>query len=204
MYSSYYMSVVGTIIFFVVAIIVAIVGALLINFLFLAPKNEYKYKGFVLKLYQFLRFKKLFSEMLLRIMYYAMTIFITLFSFYMLFAWPFGAMNFIYFLLMLIFGNIILRVVYEFMLVKLIICKNTSEINYKLGSDKNVGDNNQPVFENFEDYTNKTEAAGGCGNYNQSADETIFCTNCGNMMKSSDSNCPNCGMPNSMNNGGNN
>ena len=71
MYSSYYMSVVGTIIFFVVAIIVAIVGALLINFLFLAPKNEYKYKGFVLKLYQFLRFKKLFSEMLLRIMYYA-------------------------------------------------------------------------------------------------------------------------------------
>ena len=91
MYSSYYypnINIVGTImiIFFIFTIIASIVGALLINFLFLAPKNEYKYKGFVLKLYQFLRFKKLFSEMLLRIMYYAMTIFITLFSFYMLFS----------------------------------------------------------------------------------------------------------------------
>ncbi len=199
MYNSYYMSMVGTIIFFIVAIIVAIVGALLINFLFLSPKNEYKYKGFVLKLYQFLRFKKLFAEMLLRIMYYALTIFTTLFSFYALFAFPFGAMNFIYFLLIIVFGNVILRVLYEFMLVKLIICKNTSEINYKLGTDKK-SDDERPVFEDFQgfDYTADT-GNGNYGNAVQSANEDIFCTSCGHKMKSSDSHCSNCGAPNSFN-----
>ena len=209
MYNSYYMSMVGTIIFFIVAIIVAIVGALLINFLFLSPKNEYKYKGFVLKLYQFLRFKKLFAEMLLRIMYYALTIFTTLFSFYALFAFPFGAMNFIYFLLIIVFGNVILRVLYEFMLVKLIICKNTSEINYKLGSGENNGGDQPVVFEDFQGYG--TTGAGAYGNENnganygdynnggQPAEENVFCTNCGSMMRASDSHCPNCGTPNSFN-----
>ena len=36
------------------------------------------------------------------------------------------------FLLTLVIGNVLTRVIYELLLVKLVICKNTTEINKKL------------------------------------------------------------------------
>ena len=53
----------------------------------------------------------------------------------------------------------------------------------------------------YNSYGNKQE---GPNVNTQNGVANKFCTNCGNMMKSSDANCPNCGTPNSMNNGGNN
>lgn len=54
------------------------------------------------------------------------TIFITLSSFSMISA------SFLAFLLYLVVGNLVARVSYELILVKLIICRNTTEINKKL------------------------------------------------------------------------
>lgn len=109
---------------------ISLVGAILIFFLFLTKKNEGKFKGFVAWTYDFLSFKKLVVEGILKIVYIGMALYITIMSFTVI------GVNFGYFLLMLIGGNLLLRVVYEIMLVLLIVCKNTTEINKKMSENK--------------------------------------------------------------------
>lgn len=108
------------------ALIISLIAAVLIFFLFLAKKNEGKFKGFLGWMYDFLSFKKLAVEGILKIAYMTVTLYITIMSFTVI------GLNFGAFLLILIGGNIAVRVVYEILLVLLIVCKNTSEINAKL------------------------------------------------------------------------
>ena len=110
----------------IVSIILAVIGGILIYFLFLSKKNEGKFKGFVGWLYDFLSFKKMFMEALLKITYLIVALYITLSSFALI------GSNFIGFLAMLIIGNVVARLVYEFSLLLLVICRNTTEINKKL------------------------------------------------------------------------
>lgn len=110
----------------IVAFILAIVGGILTYFLFLKKDNENKFTGFVNYLYEFLSFKKMGLETILKVSYLILTIYITLMSFELI------SKSFIAFLLTLVFGNIILRVVYELSLILLTICRNTTEINKKL------------------------------------------------------------------------
>ena len=110
----------------IVAFILAVVGGILTYFLFLKKDNENKFTGFVNYLYEFLSFKKMWLETRLKVSYLILTIYITLMSFELI------SKSFIAFLLTLVFGNIILRVVYELSLILLTICRNTTEINKKL------------------------------------------------------------------------
>ena len=110
----------------IVSIILAVIGGILIYFLFLSKKNEGKFKGFVGWLYDFLSFKKMFMEALLKITYLIVALYITLSSFALI------GSNFIGFLAMLIIGNVVARLVYEFSLLLLVICRNTTEISKKL------------------------------------------------------------------------
>ena len=110
----------------IVSIILAVIGGILIYLLFLSKKNEGKFKGFVGWLYDFLSFKKMFMEALLKITYLIVALYITLSSFALI------GSNFIGFLAMLIIGNVVARLVYEFSLLLLVICRNTTEINKKL------------------------------------------------------------------------
>lgn len=110
----------------IVSLILALIGGILIYFLFLNKKNDGKFNGFVGWLYDFLSFKKMFMEALLKIAYIVVALFITLSSFATIGSSFFG------FLITLIVGNIVARLVYEFALILLVICRNTSEINKKL------------------------------------------------------------------------
>ena len=65
-------------------------------------------------------------EALLKITYLIVALYITLSSFALI------GSNFIGFLSMLIIGNVVARLVYEFSLLLLVICRNTTEINKKL------------------------------------------------------------------------
>lgn len=114
----------------IVSIILAVVGGILIYFLFLSKKNEEKFKGFAGWLYDFLSFKKMFMEALLKITYLILALYITLSSFALI------GTNFIAFLGTLILGNVILRLVYEFSLLLLVICRNTTDISKKLSNRK--------------------------------------------------------------------
>lgn len=136
--SSYYSSMSGmnslskaadSAVWLVVSLILAVVGGILVYFLFLSKKNEGKFTGFVGWLYDFLSFKKMFMEALLKITYLIVAIYITLSSFALI------GSSFVGFLSTLIIGNVIARLVYEFSLILLVICKNTSEMNKKLSKD---------------------------------------------------------------------
>ena len=139
MYSSYYSknllssssSVADASVWMIVSIILAIIGGILIYFLFLSKKNEGKFNGFVGWLYDFLSFKKMFMEALLKITYLIVALYITLSSFALI------GSSFIGFLAMLIIGNVVARLVYEFSLLLLVICRNTTEINKKLSNKDN-------------------------------------------------------------------
>lgn len=109
----------------IISLIVAFIAAILIFFLFLNKKNENRFSGFGKWLYEFLNFRKLFLEGFLKFIYLISAFFITLYSFSVI------GENFVGFLLILVFGNIILRCFYELVMMLLIICRNTNEINAK-------------------------------------------------------------------------
>lgn len=120
----------GSAVWMIVSIILAIIGGFLIYFLFLNKKNEGKFTGFLGWMYDFLSFKKMFLETLLKITYLIMALYITLSSFALI------GVNFLAFLLTLVLGNLILRVAYEFSLILLVICRNTTDIVKNMKSSK--------------------------------------------------------------------
>lgn len=110
----------------IVSVILAIIGGIVLYFKFLSKKNEGKFTGFLGWLYDFLTFKKMMIENVLKILYIIVALFVTLSSFGLI------SISFLAFLLTLVIGNVLTRVIYELLLVKLVICKNTTEINKKL------------------------------------------------------------------------
>lgn len=110
----------------IVSVILAIIGGIVLYFTFLSKKNEGKFTGFLGWLYDFLTFKKMMIENVLKIRYIIVALFVTLSSFGLI------SISFLAFLLTLVIGNVLTRVIYELLLVKLVICKNTTEINKKL------------------------------------------------------------------------
>ena len=118
----------GALIWIIISAVVAVVGGLALHFTFLSKKNEGKFKKFLGWMYDFLTFKKMLIENLLKICYLMLTIFITLGSFAFV-------SNFLVFLMILVLGNLAIRIVYEFSLVLLLICRNTTEINAKTKSE---------------------------------------------------------------------
>lgn len=110
----------------IVSVILAIIGGIVLYFTFLSKKNEGKFTGFLGWLYDFLTFKKMIIENVLKILYIIVALFVTLSSFGLM------SISFLAFLLTLVIGNVLTRVIYELLLVKLVICKNTTEINKKL------------------------------------------------------------------------
>ncbi len=110
----------------IVSVIFAIIGGIVLYFTFLSKKNEGKFTGFLGWLYDFLTFKKMMIENVLKILYIIVALFVTLSSFGLI------SISFLAFLLTLVIGNVLTRVIYELLLVKLVICKNTTEINKKL------------------------------------------------------------------------
>lgn len=110
----------------IVSVILAIIGGIVLYFTFLSKKNEGKFTEFLGWLYDFLTFKKMMIENVLKILYIIVALFVTLSSFGLI------SISFLAFLLTLVIGNVLTRVIYELLLVKLVICKNTTEINKKL------------------------------------------------------------------------
>ena len=112
----------GALIWMIVSVILAIVGGVVVYFLFSAKKNNGEYKGFLAWLHSFLRFDKMLIEVLIKIAYIITALFITLSSFSII------SISFVAFLLYLVFGNIFARIMYEAAVLKIQIWKNTTEI----------------------------------------------------------------------------
>ena len=115
----------GSLVWTAVAFILAIIGGIIAYILFVKPSKKIDNK-FLNWLKDFLDFKNMLIEVILKVSYIVLAIFITLFSF------NFIGSNFLGFILMLTLGNIVLRLIYEASLIMLMIWKNTTEINKKM------------------------------------------------------------------------
>ena len=113
-------------IWIIIAAVLAVVGGIVVYFTFLSKKNEGKFKGFLGWLYDFLQFKTLVIEFALKATYIALAIFMTLSSFALI------GSNFLSFLLTITIGNLLLRIVYEGLILFIKICNNVSQINKKM------------------------------------------------------------------------
>ncbi len=120
----------------IVALLVALVGGIVLYFTFLSKKNDGKFEGVLGWLYDTLTFKKMLLETVLKITYLIFAIWITLSSFTLI------GTSFWGFVLMLIGGNILIRVIYEFSLITIVMCRNTTEINTYL-KKKALKENNE-------------------------------------------------------------
>ena len=109
----------------IIAFVLAIIGAFLVYFLFVKSNKKFDNK-FVTWLRDFLDFNSMLIETIMKIAYIFIALFITLGSFALI------SSSFVSFLLMLIFGNIIARVTYEFVMITISIWKNTRDINRKM------------------------------------------------------------------------
>lgn len=119
------MSSMGTGVWEIVSFILAIIGAILIYFMFSKPEKNYPNK-FVNWLRSFLNFNEMLIEPILKVTYIFFALLITLSSFSLI------STNFVLFLFVLILGNLIVRVIYEASMMWVGIWKNTKEINKKI------------------------------------------------------------------------
>ncbi len=114
----------------IVALVLGIIGAFLVYFLFLDPKKEDGYNGFTKKLYNFLSFKTMTLEFFIKIIYLFFAIFVTISSFGLI------SQNFLLFLVTLVVGNIVVRLVSEGAILFLMMYKRINEINESLKPKK--------------------------------------------------------------------
>ena len=107
-----------------IAVILAIIGGILLYCLFVRSKNQPKGK-FAKWLKDFLNFKIMWLEPILKCVYYIATIATILISFGFL---GFGGTGVLMFFLTLILGPIAVRLMYEFTMMFIMIWRNTRDI----------------------------------------------------------------------------
>lgn len=106
----------------------AIVGGILVYVLFISKNKNAKLEGWQKKLYDFLSFDSLILEVILKVMYIILMIYVTLSSFALI------SKSFLGFLITLILGNIVLRLVLELLLMQISLWRNVREIRRNLDS----------------------------------------------------------------------
>lgn len=109
----------------IIAAIVIIAGGLALYFLFVRKPN--RFQGTAAKLHDALNFRTFYTEKLIRALYCITVVGIVIYSVALLFSHFFTA------LLLFVLGNLVARIVYEYALLLLVLCRNTQEINRKMG-----------------------------------------------------------------------
>lgn len=119
-----------------IACLVALTVSVIVYFAFLSRRNKGRFTGFIGWLYEVLNFGKIIIEGLLKICYMFLALFLSILSIVHM------KDSFIEGLLYLILFNILIRVCYEFLLMLVMIWRNTKEINSKLKGQNNANNIN--------------------------------------------------------------
>ena len=114
----------GTLIWTINAVVIAIVGGIGLYFTVFNKNNENKHKGILGKIYNFVNFKYFLIDDLFRIGYLICALMVTLLSFNYITSWRF--------FIVLILGNVSLRITFELLLLFSELCLNVREINKKM------------------------------------------------------------------------
>jgi len=116
----------------IVSILLAVIGGILIFINYFGKDKEDSYTGFKKVLYDFLNFKITIIEPMFKVLYFICAIAITLSSFSLI------TDNFFYFMAVLVFGNIAIRLFFEFLLLVFKLFKDVSDINIKTGKSEKI------------------------------------------------------------------
>lgn len=116
----------ATEVWIIISCILAVIGGLALYVMYLSPKNEKNFKGDLLKIHKFFNFKITIIQPILKVLYLISAIAVTLASF------AYIGTNFFKFLFILVVGNIVLRMVFEVLLLLMTLTNNVREINKKI------------------------------------------------------------------------
>lgn len=118
--------------FLFLLVLLAVIGGVVLYAVFLSPKNEGRYKGILGELYDFLNFRKLIIEGVLRFLYVIAACVTTVYGIIQIFLADTFAEGLLYGLGFAVLGNLALRIAFELVLMFVLICRNLIEINQKL------------------------------------------------------------------------
>lgn len=182
----------------VIATVLAIVVTVL-AFIFIVPeKRREKLNAFGKFLHDTCNFKYLVVEKILQALYIFATAAVILNGFFMLFTVAFGTWLGGYGILVMILGPIVVRLVYELLMMLIILIKNVISINNKL-KNQNGNETSADVFaapdisEVREAIKQQAEAkkAETAAEEKPAAPAAKFCIKCGAKLDEN-GNCPNC------------
>ena len=125
-YSLYNQTTTGFYTYRLIAFIIALAATIIIYCVFMDKRNADGYSNFVKKIYDYLHFNHFFIEQILKITYIFACLYLTIIAF------GYIGTSFLFFITLLIIGNVILRIVYESMMVIYKIYVNLNEINKKI------------------------------------------------------------------------
>lgn len=178
--------------FATVAALLAI-AATVLAFVFIVPeKRREKLNAFGKFLHDTCNFKYLVVEKLLQALYIFSTALIILNGFFLLFQSVYGHWLGGYGILLMVVGPIVLRLIYELLMMVVLLVKNVIGINNKLknqNGDNDTGDvfAAPDVSEMREVIRQRRDAA----TQTPAAPQPHFCTKCGSPLDEA-GNCPNC------------
>lgn len=109
-----------------IAILVAIILGVALYFTFLRKENENKYTGWKKTVYDFFNFNKFYTEDIMKLLYVMLTAAFTVLGVFMLFVKVSTGV------ILLIVGNVVLRVSYEMVMMFVILCRKTVSIDRKM------------------------------------------------------------------------
>lgn len=153
----------------IVALVLGIVGTVL-AYIFIMPKSKVKnLNKFWYFLHNVFNFKTLLVEKIFKALYVFATVYVICFGFFMLFV------QFLTGLLTLLLGPILVRIMYEMIMMFILLVQNTAAIKNKICDDEDVAAPVRPVAEK------------------KPPKEYVFCAACGTRYDQAEGKCPACG-----------
>lgn len=161
----------------IAAIVLSLAAAIAIAILIAPEKKRGQLQGFAGWLNDLFNFRALFVEKIFKFLYILTTCFCLIGGLFTLFSAigaKYGGDSLaLSGLLVMVLGPVVVRIAYEFIMMFILLVKNTIQINNKLG-----GSTSAPAAPSY--------AAPAAPNY-------VFCTNCGTKYDANMGRCPNCG-----------
>lgn len=154
----------------VLGLVIGVIGAFVLFFWFMSKKNENHFTGRLKQAYDFLHFRFYIIEGLLKFCYVLMACVCTTMGIFLIVSIVAIGPG----VILLTAGNLIVRIVYEFLLMLILACRHLGEINGKLAGEPALGESGQEQSPREERALTVAEAAVA-----QEPSGESYCPQCG-------------------------
>ena len=170
----------------VLGLVIGVIGAFVIFFWFMSQKNEHHFTGRLKKAYDFLHFRFYIMEGILKFCYVLMACICTTVGIFLTVSIVAIGPG----VLLLIAGNLIVRIAYEFLLMLVLACRHLGEINRKM-EDTHPETGCEPESE--EEKELPAELTGEAAAVKEEIKTECYCPKCGAKCSTGYAYCNMCG-----------